>query len=125
MLILGWEDAIHGVGPLDDDRPDLLSVHRLCSGNSAVAYQSGDLLYGTPASDSSETQATPQLARRPLMRIEPGGNHSAEGAPDRTTDGNLGGDGLLARECLPQQCPQLSGFRQEASFGDSRVRGVR
>jgi hypothetical protein len=46
MLILGWEDVLHGVGPLDDDRPDLLSVHRLCSGSSAVAYQSRDLFDG-------------------------------------------------------------------------------
>jgi hypothetical protein len=37
------EDAIHGVGPLDDDRPGLLSVHRLCGGSSAVAQQPQDL----------------------------------------------------------------------------------
>ena len=83
MLILGWEDAIHGIGPLDDDRANLLSVHRLCGGSSAVAYQSGDLLDRNASVGQQRDEAMPQLARRPLLRIETGsGNHSAERAPD-------------------------------------------
>lgn len=69
--------------PLDDGRPDLLSVHRLCGGSSATAYQPRDLLDGNASVRQQRDEAVPQLARRPVMRIEScGGNHSAERAPD-------------------------------------------
>ena len=67
------EDAVHRLGPSDDDGPDLLPVNGFGDGRAGVADQAGDVLNGHAVIGQQRHEAVPQLAGCPLPRYEPGG----------------------------------------------------
>ena len=78
-----WENPVHDISAMHDHRADLLTVDRLRRGRAAMADQAGDLLDRDVGIRKQRDETVPQLARSPLVRIQPRRrNYRAEGTPD-------------------------------------------